>query len=694
MEVAGTELVRDIVTRGDAGRVRFADEVKRVALEFRLRRQPSHTLSADVAVDERHLVPVFLMLRERRDEVTRLHAFVTPLVGVHIDEARGVHLTGRTDPVETEGELSPANLRTDLFLTHVVRPAAAIHADRAAEHEEVDRRAVRHVGVEPLVHAGADDDHRLAAGLLSGLREFARHMHDAFGRNTRDDFLPLRGAGEIVRVAAGAVRIVVAVLNAVVREEQVKGRRDEDRLAVPEVDAADRDLVRDQGVVRRGSEIRVLVFSAAEVREEDFHDVVVVILLRELRRELAAGAAVFVLQVPLTLARVTGGHRAVRDHELVFGIAENRSEVRAFLVVKPKVIGEVAGAKQTARGVLTVRLLLELHEERKVRVLADVLVKVRGRPIHEEFLQDHVTHRHAERGVRALLRSEPHVSKLRRVGVVRRNDDNRGALIAHLGHEGRVRSTRHRDVRAPEHQERAVKPVLAFGYVSLLAPGLGRGRRKVAVEIVEGERRAAEQRQVADTGSVGDLRERGNRGETGVAVRTVLLRGPDVRGSHDLVGRIPVHADKAAQTADLLIGLCLFLIRDDRTPGLHRVLFLLLRLFPELEQLAADHRVLHAARVVEVPGIRSATRAAARLMIRHIGTVIRVVGRLDFPGHDSLLNEDLPGTRTGTVHAMRGTDHFIVLPAIAIKLFPGTRGVILGAEVAKVGKGISHFLFS
>lgn len=43
---------------------------------------------------------------------------------------------------------------------------------------------------------------------------------------------------------------------------------------------------------------------------------------------------------------------------------------------------------------------------------------------------------------------------------------------------------------------------------------------------------------------------------------------------------------------------------------------------------------------------------------------------------------------------MRGTDHFIVLPAIAIKLFPGTRGVILGAEVAKVGKGISHFLFS
>jgi len=78
-------------------------------------------------------------------------------------------------------------------------------------------------------------------------------------------------------------------------------------------------------------------------------------------------------------------------------------------------------------------------------------------------------------------------------------------------------------------------------------------------------------------------------------------------------------------------------------------------------------------------------------MIRHIGAVIRVIGRLDFPGHDSLLNEDFPGTRTGTVHAMRGTDHFIVLPAIAIKLFPGTRGVILGAEVAKIGKGISHF---
>ena len=91
----------------------------------------------------------------------------------------------------------------------------------------------------------------------------------------------------------------------------------------------------------RGSEVRVLVLSAAEVREEDFHHFVVVILLRELRRELAAGAAVFVLQVPLTLARVTGGHRAVRDHELVFGITENRSEVRALFVVETEVIGEV-----------------------------------------------------------------------------------------------------------------------------------------------------------------------------------------------------------------------------------------------------------------------------------------------------------------------------------------------------------------
>ena len=87
---------------------------------------------------------------------------VTPLAGVGVEERGAVHLARRARPVRGEGQRRPAELRPQLFLAHVVRPAAAALAHAAAHHQHVDDAAVDHVHVVPVVQAGADDHHGLA----------------------------------------------------------------------------------------------------------------------------------------------------------------------------------------------------------------------------------------------------------------------------------------------------------------------------------------------------------------------------------------------------------------------------------------------------------------------------------------------------------------------------------------------------
>ena len=87
------------------------------------------------------------------------------------------------------------------------------------------------------------------------------------------------------------------------------------------------------------------------------------------------------------------------------------------------------------------------------------------------------------------------------------------------------------------------------------------------------------------------------------------------------------------------------------------------RLAPELQQRAAHVRVLHAQRRVRVPGERRAARAAARLVLGHVGAVGRVVGLLGLPGDDPVLDVDLPRARAGAVDAVRRAHDLVVLPA-------------------------------
>ena len=278
--------------------------------------------------------------------------------------------------------------------------------------------------------------------------------------------------------------------------------------------------------------------------------------------------------------------------------------------------------------------------------------------------------RHRERGVGAGLRVQPEVGELGRLAVVGRDDDALRALVADLGVEVGVGRARLRHVRAPQDQAVRVVPVGALRHVGLLAEGLRRGRRQIAVPVVEAHAGAADQRQIARAGGVGDHRHRRDRREADHPVGAVGLDRVDVGGADDLVDLGPGRAHEAAHAADRLVVPGLVRVLDDRGPGLDRR-ERLARLAPELEQPAADHRVFQPVAAVEVPGVAGAARAAARLVVRHLGPGARIVGLLGLPGHQPVLDVDLPAARAGAVGAVGRAHDLVVLPALPVAVLPG-----------------------
>ena len=283
-----------------------------------------------------------------------------------------------------------------------------------------------------------------------------------------------------------------------------------------------------------------------------------------------------------------------------------------------------------------------------------------------------MAHRHRQRRVGALLRMQPEIGELGRLGVVRRDDGALRALVADLGVEMRVRRAGLRHVGAPDQQVAGIVPVGTFRNVGLLAPGHRAGRRQVAIPVIEGQADAAEQRKVARTRGVGHHGHGRDRREADHPVGPICLHRIGVGGGDDLVDLVPRRADEAAQAA--LAGVTRALLRalhdggPGRDGGKRRA-----RLAPQLEQAPAHHRVLHAIGRVEIPGVAGAARAAARLVVRQVRARARVVGLLGLPRHDAALDVDLPGARAGAVHAMRGAHDFVVLPALAVAVLPVAR---------------------
>ena len=137
-------------------------------------------------------------------------------------EIRGtVHLPRRTSPVQRERQRQPAGLRAQFLLADIVRPAAAALADAAAEHQHVDHSAVVHIHVVPVVHTGAEDNHRTAMGFMRRIGELAGDLFDMLTRYAGDLLSPCRGIGFDIREVTRGVGIVKAAIQTVVSQHQV-----------------------------------------------------------------------------------------------------------------------------------------------------------------------------------------------------------------------------------------------------------------------------------------------------------------------------------------------------------------------------------------------------------------------------------------------------------------------------------------
>ena len=286
-----------------------------------------------------------------------------------------------------------------------------------------------------------------------------------------------------------------------------------------------------------------------------------------------------------------------------------------------------------------------------------------------EFLHNHMAHGHRQRGIGALLGREPNIAEFGHFAKVARYGHGFGAFVAHFGVEVGVGRARHRHVGAPHHQIIAVVPVGTFGHVGLLAPNLRAGGRQVAIPVVKRQRHAANQAQIAGAGSVAHHRHRRNRREADHAVGAVIFHRVGIGCGDDFVGFIPVGTHKAAQAALGFVGFGAGFIFHDIGPGFGgRHGFACFA--PHFGQHAAHHRVFHALGGIHIPAVRSATRAAARLVVGQIGAGARIIGGLDFPSNQAVFHINFPAARAGAVHAVGGAHFFIVLPAVAVGVFP------------------------
>ncbi len=335
-------------------------------------------------------------------------------------------------------------------------------------------------------------------------------------------------------------------------------------------------------------------------------------------------------------------------------------------------------------GVAAVFSLAQQDQHRHVGVLLDVVAEVGGLARRVEFLEHHVAHRHGQRGVGALLGGEPDVAELDHLAVVGRDRHGLGALVADFGVEVRVRRAGLRHVGAPHHQVGGVVPVGRFRHVGLLAPHLRAGGRQVAVPVIERQAHPADQAQVTRAGRVADHRHGRDGRKADHAVGAVALDGVGVGCGDDLGGGVPVGAHEAALAAHALVALGLLRVLADGFPGGDRV-HGLAGLAPHLHQAAADQRRLHALGGVDIPAVRRAARAAARLVVGQVGAGARVVGLLGFPRDQAVLDVDLPRAGTRAVHAVGGAHDLVVLPAAAVTVFPAAVFVDDGAMA--VGKG-------
>ena len=385
----GLQLVDDVVGRLLPRDGRLVAEVQRVAIEGRVARQPAHARGLHDGVGE--VLSLQRARTERARQLVDAEALVAPLVGREVPEGRRRLLARRARPVGGERRDAEAGDRADLLLPDVVRPTAAVDALAAAEQQHAEHAAVDLVTVEPVVRAGAHDDHRAALGDLGIARELAGDPDDEPAVDVRVLLLPGRGARLGIVVAGGPVAREVVAVDAELRAEEVEDGRDEPVPDAPGGHAAAHDPA-------------ALGLADVEARQVELDQLVVRPEEREPRGDVAE------LQVPVAgaLRAPAVADRAVGHGRLAGGVVEHDGLPLGVLGL----LTQVARAQEAVGDVGPVALA-QRHEERQVGVLLGVAVEVRRLPVDVVLLEDHVRHAERERGVAARLGVHPVVGELR-----------------------------------------------------------------------------------------------------------------------------------------------------------------------------------------------------------------------------------------------------------------------------------------
>ena len=510
-----------VIDRRHAGFLRFVSNTQRVHAQLRRRRQPAHTLSAHVEVDQMSAIAGFI--RHRRQQFLRGDGFIAPLAGVVIEVRCTVHVACRTLPVKAERQRLPAGLRTQFFLTNVVRPTAAALANAAAEDQHVDQTAVVHVQMEPVVQARTDDNHRAAMGLIGVIGKFARGTDDVRAGYAGDFFCPGWSVRLDVIVAGRAVFIVQTAFQAVVRHGQVVNGSHQRGGTIGHLQAFYRQFV--QQNVFEVDFVEMLGTFAAKVWETDVGDIIMAAKQAKAQLNFFAGFTIALFEVPLAFVAPAETQRTVRYGHFALLVKGDGFPFRILLLAQG--INQVGSAQHTASGIVAVALF-EHDQHRHVGVATYVIGEVLARFIEMELTQHDVAHRQRHRGIGTLLRRQPQIAELGDFGIVRSNRHGFGPFVANFGKEMRVRGTGLRDVGAPGDDVAGVIPVGRFRHIGLFAPGHRRGWRQVAVPVVEAQTGTANQRQVTGAGRIGNHRHRRDRREACHAVWTVSFDGIDV----------------------------------------------------------------------------------------------------------------------------------------------------------------------
>ena len=321
----------------------------------------------------------------------------------------------------------------------------------------------------PVVHRRADNDHRLAVGLIGVVGELSGDGDELFTRHTSDGFLPGRCVGCVI-VVIERTRAEAAI-NTVLGNLQIKhggdhdfarraffAERNGDRRHFGAIDVA---LLLIVWKVRRGG--------TGKVGECNVHHRVRLLAVfhhRQFQFDVAVVVCFLVFQVPFadvgaTIRPPAETDRPIRQNHLAGHIEGECFPIR--IVGLAEVAVEITGAQVAIRhqhlATVIEHFFLEHDQHWQVGVASRVIVKVGRAVVKVKLAQHHVAHGHCHGSVGALLGVHPDVGQLGDFGVVGRDRDRLGAFVAHLGEEMRVRCACLRHVAAPGDDIAAVEPV-------------------------------------------------------------------------------------------------------------------------------------------------------------------------------------------------------------------------------------------